>query len=72
MRPIRTMYYAGWKDAYLVEPRPGRTAWTLERTDNIGKQSGQEIFMRHRSPLMRVELDCIPKGFLDILSRPGS
>lgn len=52
--------YAGWKDAYWSSHGPD--GMTLERTDNIGKQSSHEIFMRHRSPLMRVDLASIPKG----------
>ena len=52
--------YAGWKDAYWSSHGPD--GMTLERTDNIGKQASHEIFMRHRSPLMRVDLTSIPKG----------
>ena len=52
--------YAGWKDAYWSSHGPD--GMTLERTDNIGKQASHEIFMRHRSPLMRVDLASIPKG----------
>jgi hypothetical protein len=52
--------YAGWKDAYWSSHGPD--GMTLERTDNIGKQASHEIFMRHRSPLMRVDLISIPKG----------
>jgi hypothetical protein len=52
--------YAGWKDAYWSSHGPD--GMTLERTDNIGKQANHEIFMRHRSPLMRVDLASIPKG----------
>jgi hypothetical protein len=57
--------YAGWKDAYWSSHGPD--GMTLERTDNIGKQASHEIFMRHRSPLMRVDLASIPKG-ADILA----
>jgi hypothetical protein len=52
--------YAGWKDAYWSSHGPD--GMTLERTDNIGKQASHEIFMRHRSPLMRVDLSSIPRG----------
>ena len=52
--------YAGWKDAYWSSHGPD--GMTLERTDNIGKQGSHEVFMRHRSPLMRVDLASIPKG----------
>jgi hypothetical protein len=52
--------YAGWKDAYWSSHGPD--GMTVERATNIGRQSGHEIFMRHRSPLMRVDLASIPKG----------
>src|SRR6202045_2385280 len=52
--------YAGWKDAYWSSHGPD--GMTIERGTNIGQQSGHEIFMRHRSPLMRVDLASIPKG----------
>lgn len=52
--------YAGWKDAYWSSHGPD--GMTLERTDNIGKQASHEVFMRHRSPLMRVDLASIPRG----------
>ena len=35
---------------------------TVERAHNLGKSAGHEIFMRHRSPLMRVDLASIPSG----------
>jgi hypothetical protein len=35
---------------------------TVERATNFGKSASQEIFMRHRSPLMRVDLSSIPQG----------
>src|SRR5205823_2814004 len=44
--------YAGWKDAYWSSHGPD-TAFA-ERARNRGKNATQEIFMRHRSPLMRV------------------
>jgi len=52
--------YAGWKDAYWSSHGPD--GMTVERSTNFGKAPTQEIFMRHRSPLMRVELGSIPKG----------
>lgn len=52
--------YAGWKDAYWSSHGPD--GMTLERTDNIGNRASHEIFMRHRSPMMRVDLTSIPKG----------
>src|SRR5262249_34669596 len=52
--------FSGWKDAYWSSHGPD--GMTLDRAENFGKHASQEIFMRHRSPLMRVELDSIPKG----------
>jgi hypothetical protein len=52
--------YAGWKDAYWSSHGPD-TAFA-ERARNRGHSATQEIFMRHRSPLMRVDFDSIPKG----------
>jgi hypothetical protein len=50
--------YAGWKDAYWSSHGPD--GMTVERATNLGRESGHEIFMRHRSPLMRVDLASIP------------
>jgi hypothetical protein len=52
--------YDGWKDAYWSSHGPD--PMTVERAHNIGKSGGHEIFMRHRSPLMRVDLSSIPAG----------
>jgi len=52
--------YGGWKDAYWSSHGPDGA--TVERAENFGKSATQEIFMRHRSPLMRVELGSIPPG----------
>jgi hypothetical protein len=52
--------FSGWKDAYWSSHGPD--GMTLDRAENFGKHASQEIFMRHRSPLTRVELDSIPKG----------
>jgi hypothetical protein len=52
--------YAGWKDAYWSSHGPD--GMTIERSTNMGRESGHEIFMRHRSPLMQVDLGSIPKG----------
>ena len=52
--------YAGWKDAYWSSHGPDGA--TEERAHNIGKYDSHEIFMRHRSPLMRVDLASIPTG----------
>jgi hypothetical protein len=51
--------YTGWKDAYWSSHGPD--GMTVERSTNLGHDSGHEIFMRHRSPLMRVDLACIPE-----------
>jgi hypothetical protein len=52
--------YAGWKDAYWSSHGPD--GMTVERSTNEGRHASHEIFMRHRSPLMRVDLTSIPKG----------
>lgn len=52
--------YAGWKDAYWSSHGPDSA--TVERATNYGKHATQEIFMRHRSPLLRVDLTSIPRG----------
>jgi hypothetical protein len=57
--------YAGWKDAYWSSHGPD--GMTIERSTNMGRESGFEIFMRHRSPLMQVDLSSIPAG-ADILA----
>jgi len=52
--------YAGWKDAYWNSHGPD--ANFVDRGHNQGKRESHEIFMRHRSPLMRVDLSSIPNG----------
>jgi WD40 repeat protein len=52
--------YAGWKDAYWSSHGPD--GMTVERALNYGKHANHEVFMRHRSPLMRVDLSSIPRG----------
>jgi hypothetical protein len=52
--------YAGWRDAYWSSHGPD-TAFA-ERARNRGREATHEIFMRHRSPLMRVDLATIPIG----------
>jgi hypothetical protein len=52
--------YAGWKDAYWSSHGPD--AEFVERARNRGREATHEIFMRHRSPLMRVDLASIPTG----------
>jgi hypothetical protein len=51
--------YAGWKDAYWSSHGPDTA--TVERAENEGRRGSQEVFMRHRSPLMRVDLAGIPR-----------
>lgn len=52
--------YAGWKDAYFNSHGPD--GMFIPRAENRGKSATHEIFMRHRSPLMRVDLSSIPAG----------
>jgi hypothetical protein len=52
--------YAGWKDAYWNSHGPDGNY--VDRAQNRGKSATHEIFMRHRSPLMRVDLSSIPTG----------
>jgi len=52
--------YAGWTDAYFNSHGPD--GMTFERSENGGHRETGEIFMRHRSPLHRVELSSIPRG----------
>lgn len=52
--------YDGWQDAYWTSHGPD--GMFVERSTNFGKHAAQEVFMRHRSPLMRVDLSSIPKG----------
>lgn len=52
--------YTGWKDAYWSSHGPDGE--TVERSTNYGKSATHEMFMRHRSPLMRVDVGSIPKG----------
>jgi hypothetical protein len=52
--------YAGWKDAYFTSHGPDGNY--VRRARNEGRSAAYEIFMRHRSPLMRVDLSSIPAG----------
>jgi len=52
--------YQGWADAYFSSHGPD--GMTFDRSENFGRSPSQEIFMRHRSPLMRVDLSKIPTG----------
>jgi hypothetical protein len=52
--------FAGWRDAYWSSHGPD--GLTDDRTENNGRSATQEIFMRHRSPLMRIDLSSIPAG----------
>ena len=52
--------YAGWKDAYWNSHGPDSAF--VQRAENRGHSATHEVFMRHRSPLMRVDLSAIPTG----------
>jgi hypothetical protein len=52
--------FAGWKDAYFSSHGPD--GMYRARAQNRGRDETQEIFMRHRSPLMRVDFSSIPTG----------
>lgn len=52
--------YAGWKDTYFSSHGPDGMYRT--RAENSSRGESHEIFMRHRSPLMRVDLSSIPAG----------
>ena len=52
--------YAGWKDAYFNSHGPDGNY--VDRARNGGKPTTYEVFMRHRSPVMRVDLSSIPAG----------
>jgi hypothetical protein len=57
-KPEKT--YSGWKDAYFNSHGPD--GMTKERAANFGRDASYEVFMRHRSPLMQVDLSSIPAG----------
>jgi hypothetical protein len=42
---------------------------TFERSENGGRRETAEMFMRHRSPLHRVDLSSIPKGSAILAAR---
>jgi hypothetical protein len=52
--------YAGWKEAYFSSHGPD--GLHRPRAENQSRGVTHEIFMRHRSPLMRVDLSSIPRG----------
>lgn len=52
--------FAGWQDAYWSSHGPD--SLNVDRSSNFGSAATQELFMRHRSPLMRVDLSSIPVG----------
>jgi hypothetical protein len=59
--------YAGWQNAYFTSHGPdGNYA---RRAKNEGSSATYEIFMRHRSPLMRVDLSSIPSGSAILAAR---
>ncbi len=55
-----TKVFAGWKDAYWSSHGPDGA--NVDRANNRGKVATEEVFMRHRSPLYRVDVASIPKG----------
>jgi hypothetical protein len=55
-----TQVFAGWKDAYWSSHGPDGA--NVDRANNRGKVATEEVFMRHRSPLLRVNVWSIPKG----------
>ena len=59
--------YAGWTDAYFNSHGPD--GMTFERSENGGRKETAEIFMRHRSPLQRVDLSSIPPGSAILAAR---
>jgi hypothetical protein len=52
--------YAGWKDAYVNSHGPDGAY--ISRAVNSGKSASHEVFMRHRSRMMRVDLSSISTG----------
>ena len=56
----RDNVYSGWKDAHVNSHGPD--GCFVGRAHNSGKDATQEIFMRHRTVLMRVDLSSIPQG----------
>jgi hypothetical protein len=52
--------YAGWRDAHINSHGPDGNY--VSRARNSGKAATQEIFMRHRTALSRVDLSSIPQG----------
>ena len=52
--------YAGWKDAHINSHGPD--GCFVGRAHNSGRAGTLEIFMRHRSALMGVDLSSIPQG----------
>lgn len=52
--------FSGWNDAHVNGHGPDSN--TEERVRNTGKSPGQELFMRHRSGMFRVDLSSIPQG----------
>jgi hypothetical protein len=59
--------YAGWKDAHINSHGPDGNY--VGRARNSGKAATQEIFMRHRTALMRVDLSSIPQGAEILVAR---
>jgi hypothetical protein len=64
-RPERV--YDGWRDAYWSSHGPDGAY--VQRAENRGRAATHEVFMRHRSPLMRVDLSSIPTGSAILAAR---
>jgi hypothetical protein len=52
--------FAGWKDAHMNSHGPD--GMMMERARNRGDHEVDELFMRHRSLMMQVDLASIPRG----------
>jgi hypothetical protein len=59
--------FAGWKDAHVNSHGPDGA--TVARAENHGKAAAQEVFMRHRSALVRVDLSSVPEGSTILAAR---
>jgi hypothetical protein len=59
--------FAGWRDAYFTSHGPDGNY--VRRARNEGKAPTHEVFMRHRTPLMRVDLSRIPSGATILAAR---
>ncbi|NQZ60381.1 MAG: hypothetical protein HRT88_23280, partial [Lentisphaeraceae bacterium] len=53
--------YAGWRDTYITCHEP-ESMLTVAGVVNHGKKPLQEIFMRHRTGLMKADFSSVPQG----------